>query len=165
VKRARPRTKVKAPPRALVDAVPELVAGLVQLAEVYERLCRGDVIEAGDRELLRSIVSDILGEADPRDRFFEASGAPESAWHHVFVAQDVHLQDDFATAPKKAIARVANAWGLKDETVRGIERRYRTVVCAVAGNRNIVEAQRKRWLERSATLPPTRRVRKVPSKP
>lgn len=154
MKRARPRTKVRPPPRELVKAAPELVAGLTQLAEVYERLCSGEVIEAGDRALLQMIVSDILGEADPRERFFETlPGAPGCAWHHVFIAQDVHLQEDFATAPKRAIGRVALAWRLSAETVRGIERRYRTVR-AGAGIRNIVDQQRKRWVERKEPKPP-----------
>jgi hypothetical protein len=129
------------------------------LFDIYERLLQGKNIDAPEhKSLLLGVVTDILGDADPRTRFFEVKGAAKNH-HHFFVALDVHLQPDFATAPKKALARVADSWELSAERVRGIERQMRKHCGQYLNGKSnrdradtmkLVEMHRKRWLEVSA---------------
>jgi hypothetical protein len=98
---------------------PELTA----LAQAYEHYGRGETLTADDLRVLMRLARAVLAYEDPRPLFYiPLEGAPPSE-HRFFVALHVLLLGD----PSDKVIRgtVADAWGLKDSSVRDILRDMR----------------------------------------
>jgi hypothetical protein len=102
---------------------------LLPLVEACDRHSRGESLDASHIDLLTRIGWIVIQDEDPRPLFHTTQAGRPSDDRLLWVAIDLFSREDCAT--KVARGEVAHAWGLSDERVRAVTRKWREQACGL----------------------------------